>query len=243
MGRHIAFERLHNFRDLGGYRTADGRTVRWGRLYRSDALSKLVGTDLERFAALGVRTVIDLRHPFEIEAKGRVPEATGVAYHNLSIEHRPVDQAAFGPEVDTTAFYARLHADVAADGVKELARALEVIAAGTSGPLVFHCAAGKDRTGLLAALVLGLMGVSEEDIVADYALSELATARLLADWTAANPERSLRWPGWGTAPADAMRIFLAGLTAEHGSVEGYARARLGADDTLLGALREVLLTD
>ncbi|MEU1541461.1 tyrosine-protein phosphatase [Actinacidiphila glaucinigra] len=243
MGRHVAFERLHNFRDMGGYRTAEGRAVRWGRLYRSDALSKLGGADLERFTGLGVRTVIDLRYPFEIEAKGRVPEATGVAYHNLSIEHRPYDQTAFGPEVETTAFYARLHAEVAADGVKELTRALELIAAEGNGPLVFHCAAGKDRTGLLAALVLGLLGVPEEDIVADYALSELATARLLADWTAANPERSLRWPGWGRAPADAMRIFLAGLAAEHGSVEGYARARLGTDDALIADLREALLTD
>src|SRR5438105_1581049 len=106
MIRHIEYERQHNFRYLGGYRTADGRSVRWGRLYRSDSLGKLAdgeeagSADRKTFRGLGVRTVIDLRYPWEIEARGRVPESYGLAYHNLSIEHRPYDQAALGPEID-----------------------------------------------------------------------------------------------------------------------------------------------
>ena len=91
--RHHAFERLVNFRDVGGYPTTDGRTVRWGRFYRSDALGKLQGPDWDRFLALGVRTVIDLRYPFEIAARGRVPTHASIAYHNLSIEQQPYDQA------------------------------------------------------------------------------------------------------------------------------------------------------
>ena len=77
MHRHIEFARVHNLRDLGGYPAADGRTVAWGRLYRSDSLAGLDGDDLDRFAQLGIRTVIDLRYPDEIERNGRVPACPG----------------------------------------------------------------------------------------------------------------------------------------------------------------------
>ncbi|TVL88781.1 tyrosine-protein phosphatase [Streptomyces sp. SAJ15] len=241
MNRHLSFERLHNFRDLGGYRTADGQSVRWGRLYRSDSLSKLAGADWERFLALDIRTVIDLRYPWEIEAKGRVPEHPGLAYHNLSVEHRPYDQAALGPDVDAGPFLAEKFGEVAHDGVAELRQALEVIAAAEGGPVVFHCASGKDRTGLLAALVLALLGVDEDTIVEDFTLTELATERLVADWKAAHPGREPRWPDYGRAPAAVMRIFLADLAERHGSIRGYAADLLGVDEALVAALRAVLL--
>ena len=160
MERHITFQRLHNFRDLGGYRTDDGRTVRWGQLYRSDSLGKLAGADLARFRELGVRTVIDLRYPWEIEARGRVPHHDGLVWHNLSIEHRPYDQATIDPAVDPWRYLADRYAEVAEDGAAELREALEVVAE-ADGPLVFHCASGKDRTGLLAALLLTLLGVDD----------------------------------------------------------------------------------
>lgn len=240
--RHVAFERLHNFRDLGGYRTGDGRTVRRGRLYRSDALSKLRATepDWGRFLSLGVRTVIDLRYPWEIEARGRVPEAAGLTYVNLSVEHRPYDQAEIDPEVDPWRYLADRYAEVALDGAEELRQALEIIASG-SDPQVFHCASGKDRTGLLAALVLALLGVGEDDIAADFALTELSTDRLVAEWKAVHPDRSPRWPGYGRAPEEVMRLFLADLSAAHGSVHAYAARHLGADDHLVTRLRARLL--
>ncbi|WP_343950724.1 tyrosine-protein phosphatase [Nonomuraea longicatena] len=236
MRRHIAFERLHNFRDLGGYRAADGRAVRWGSLYRSDSLSKLAGPDWDRFLALSVGTVIDLRYPWEIAARGRVPGHDGLAYHNLSIEHRPYDQAEISPAVDPWRHLADRYAEVAFDGVAELRRTLEVIAA-ADGPLVFHCASGKDRTGMVAALVLSLLGVPEDVIADDFALTELATERLIADWRAAHPGRELRWPGYGRAPAEVMRHFLADLKAAHGSVEGYVVNALGVDRTVIADLR------
>ncbi|MBB4886221.1 tyrosine-protein phosphatase [Streptomyces netropsis] len=241
MIRHIEFERLHNFRDLGGYRTDDGRTLRWGRLYRSDSLHKLQGEDWERFLALGVRTVIDLRYPWEIARSGRVPEHSQLAYHNLSVEHRPYDQAAIDPALDPWRYLADRYAEVALDGAEELRQALGVIASG-SEPLVFHCQSGKDRTGLLASLVLSLLGVAEEDVLADFALTELATERLVADWRAAHPTRELVWPGYGRAPEEVMRLFLADLAAEYGSVHGYATERLGVDDDLISQLRTQLLT-
>lgn len=240
--RHIGFEGLHNFRDLGGYRTGDGRTVRWRRLYRADSLGRLRGADRDRFLALGVRTVIDLRYPWEAERDGRVADADGLTYHNLSVEHRPYRQAEIDPALDPWRFLADRYAEVAFDGAEELRRALEVIAT-DPGPLVFHCASGKDRTGLLAGLVLTLLGVDEEDVVADFALTELATDRLVADWKAGHPGRTLRWPGYGRAPAEVMRLFLAGLEATYGSVPGYVAGHLGVDDGLVTALRDRLLED
>ncbi|MFG3049981.1 tyrosine-protein phosphatase [Kitasatospora sp. NPDC048239] len=239
MTRHIAFEGLHNFRDLGGYRGVDGRTVQWGLLYRSDSLAKLAGSDGERLRSLGIRTVIDLRYPWEIAAKGRIPEL-GLDYHNLSIEHRPYDQAEIDPDVDPWRYLADRFAEVAEDGVEEIRRVLDLIA-GAEEPLVFHCASGKDRTGLIAALVLSLLGVHEDEIAADFALTELATPRLIADWHAANPGRTLRWPGFGRAPEAVIRLTLADLAAAHGSVRGYAADRLGVDDALVDALRGRLL--
>ena len=242
MKRHIDFARLHNFRDLGGYATQDGRTARWGRLYRSDSLAKLAGEDWERFLALGVRTVIDLRYPWEIAAKGRVPHTDGLVYHNLSIEHRPYDQASLDPGIEPERYLADRYAEVAIDGAKEIRQALEVIATDGSAPLVFHCASGKDRTGLLAALVLGLLGVAEDDIVADFALTELATDRLIADYRANDRNPPLEWPGYGRAPAEIMRLFLTELATRYGSVRGYALNRLGLDDELITALQTRLLT-
>jgi protein-tyrosine phosphatase len=239
--RHIAFEDLHNFRDLGGYRAVDGRPLRWGRLYRSDSLGKLArDADLAAFAALGVRTVIDLRHGFEIEARGRVPERTGVTWHHLSIEHRPYDQAALGPEVKAGPYLAERFREVAEDGVVEIRRALEVIADPDAGPLVFHCASGKDRTGQIAATVLALLGVDDADIVADFELTNLATARLRAAHVVHHGSEP-RWPDFGAAPGEVMARFLAGLSADYGSVRGYAEQRLGVDEALVGRLRQTLL--
>ncbi|WP_441247996.1 tyrosine-protein phosphatase [Kitasatospora sp. McL0602] len=245
MIRHIEFQKLHNFRDLGGYRAADGRSVRWGRLYRSDSLGKLVGApeaDQQAFEKLGIRTVVDLRYPWEIEAKGRVPERHAVDYHNLSIEHRPYDQEALGTDIEVAPFLAGKFAEVAEDGVAELRQVLRLIAEADAAPLVFHCAAGKDRTGIVAALVLSLLGVDEEAIIEDFALTGLATDRFVADWGRVNG-RAPHWPGFGQAPADLMRRFLADLTTRYGSAATYATDRLGADAALVTALHAHLLTD
>lgn len=243
MERHLEFAYLHNFRDLGGYQTEEGRSVRWGRLYRSDTLSKLRGDDLQRFSELGIRTVVDLRYPFEIEARGRVPEAEGMAYHNLSIEHRPYWQADVPADVDTVRFLADRYLEVAEDGVVEIRQVLEILAAEDSAPAVFHCAGGKDRTGLIAALVLTMVGVSEEDIVADYALTGLSAERILAGFLARYPERTYTWPDYGKAPAAVMELFLDELKAKHGSVHGYVTEVLGVDEKIIAALRQHLLTD
>lgn len=156
MKRDISSERPHIVRDVGGHVTEDGRTVRRGQVYRSDSLSGLRGADWDRFLALGVRAVFDLRHPREVEAEGRVPEHPSFTYHRLSPGHRPCGR----PSPDSVA-----------DRAEELRRVLEVIADQAAGPVVFHCAHGEDRTDLPGALLLALLGVSEADIVEDFTLA------------------------------------------------------------------------
>ncbi|GAA5081880.1 protein-tyrosine phosphatase [Thermocatellispora tengchongensis] len=243
MIRHIEFDRLHNFRDVGGYVTADGRRVRWRRLYRSDSLGALTGADAERFLRLGIRTVIDLRHPDEAEAQGRVPGRDGYRYHNLSVEQQPWDRAAYDPRAGLGRFFADHYRRVAEMGTAELADALRLIADADNAPVVVHCAAGKDRTGVVTALVLALLGVPHEDVIADYALTDLAAEKFARDWLARHPGEEIPWAGFGRAPAEAMRLFLTELCAAHGSVRSYCRNALGIGDDLVERLRDHLLED
>jgi protein-tyrosine phosphatase len=242
MTRVIDFERLHNFRDLGGHPTAGGAETRRGVLFRSDSLGKLrTAGDLRRFAELGIQTVIDLRYPWEIEKAGRAPDLEGLRYVNLSIEHQPYDQSILGSDFDPWRFLADRYLEIAKDGVEEIREVLEVIAVPESGPIVFHCASGKDRTGLIAMLVLTLVGVSEEDVIEDFTQTELATDRLIADWKAFYPGRELAWPAYARAPREPMDLFLADFVAEYGSVQNYASAELGIDADLVRALRDKLV--
>jgi len=245
--RHIRFEALHNFRDLGGYATPDGRhRVRPGRLYRTDSLGKLAKDtqDWSRFLALGIRTVIDLRYPWEIETRGRVPDDASFTYHHLSIEHRPYHQATLGAEVEVAPYLAERYLEVAEDGTKEIRGALELVAeaARADEPVVFHCASGKDRTGLLAALVLGLLGIPEPTITEDFSLTELAAPALLAEWKSRNAGRAPTWPGFNRTPESVMRLFLTALRTRYGSLDGYVAQALDLDaDALADTLRTALL--
>jgi protein-tyrosine phosphatase len=220
--------------------------VRWRRLYRADSLGKLVGEDFQRYQRLGIRTVIDLRHDWEVTNEGRVPEHDGVAYHNISIEHQPWDLAALPADLDTAQFLSERYLEVADDGGREIRQVLDLLAdpgpSDEDGAVVFHCAAGKDRTGLIAAVTLDLLGVSEDDIVADFALTERARDRFLADWVANHPGEQPRWVGFGRSPALAMRTFLDTLAVRYGSVRGYATHQLGVDRRRIDALRRRYLT-
>ncbi|MFI6297911.1 tyrosine-protein phosphatase [Nonomuraea sp. NPDC050790] len=242
MIRHIEFANIHNFRDVGGYVAHDGRSVRWQRLYRADSLSWLAGPDLDTFRALKVRTVIDLRHPSEVERRGRVPEAEGLRYHNLPVEGRKWDLDTFDPSTGVERFLADRYLEVSEDGVPLLRSAIETIADADNAPVVIHCAAGKDRTGILIALVLSLAGVSPTDIVADYALTALATPRFVADWQTKHRD-SLMWAGFGAAPAGAMTIFLAEMERRHGSLPQYCSNVLEVEPETVTKLRAHLLTE
>jgi protein-tyrosine phosphatase len=240
--RNVTFSSAYNFRDVGGYAGLDGRTVRWRRLFRADSLHRLKGTDWETFAELGVRSVIDLRRTFEVEQFGRVPEAEGLRYFNPVLEHIDWKDVPHPEGTQHDRWLADRYLNFLADGQAGLSTALRVIADPDAAPVVVHCMAGKDRTGVVCALTLSLLGVSDEDIARDYAMTEVAMRRLTEYLRAKNPEVIEGQDHMFDSPLEAMMVFLADVRTLHGSVEKYVR-QIGVSAEQVAAMRDHLLTD
>lgn len=239
--RGVSFTHVFNFRDLGGYRTGDGRYVRWQRLFRSDDLSRLRDDDRDRFAALRIRTVVDLRRPHEIDSDGRVPPWQEFRYHHVHLTHSPWPDERFTDTAHRVRFLVeryRLMSEEARVGIGET---LRLIADAEAVPLVFHCMAGKDRTGLISALTLSLLGVSDQDIADDYELSELAEPAVWTYLARIRPDLdALRQHHIIVSPREGMLGFLADLRARYGSVAEYA-ASVGVTAAHHKAMRDHLL--
>jgi protein tyrosine/serine phosphatase len=237
----VSFSATYNFRDVGGYAGLDGRTVRWRRLFRADSLHRLKGDDWEAFAALGVKTVIDLRRAFEVEEHGRVADYEGLDYRHLVLEHIDWKDVPYPGDVVHERWLADRYLNFAEDGRAALSTALSVIADPEAAPVVVHCMAGKDRTGVTCALALSLIGVSDQDIAADYALTTAAMQSLVEYLRINNPAAIEGQEHMFDSPAEAMMLFLADLRAMHGSIENYAR-EIGLKDEQVAAMRDHLLT-
>jgi protein-tyrosine phosphatase len=241
--RIVPFDACFNFRDLGGYETADGRHVRWGAVFRSDTLHRLTTADRHRALALGVRTVIDLRSIGELERNGGFPRADEVTFHHLPLEEEiPRDPP--HPETPEPP-PGEIYTEIATAGKTSAARVLRVIAEGEHA-VVFHCASGKDRTGIIAALLLSALGVPDATIVADYHLTERSLGPAVA-WAEANEpqlaELLARFPPWMLrAPTATMHAFLDSLRDRHGSIEGYL-VDAGLEAEVVEVLRARLLVD
>jgi protein tyrosine/serine phosphatase len=236
--RSYPFQGTFNFRDVGGYVGLDGRTVRWGRLYRSDSLHRIDDADREAFHELGVRTVVDLRRPREVERDGRVPEYDGLAYHHIHPEHE--EWGRYDPAETLERYLADRYADLAETGAAGIGAALTVIADPSNAPVVVHCVAGKDRTGIVCALTLALLGVDDGAVADDYALSTEASARFSVWIRETMPGEAELPPPFLSSPAAAMALFLADLRERYDGVEGYARhAGVAADE--IASLRDHLL--
>ena len=244
--RRIPLERAFNFRDLGGYAAGDGRTVRWGLLYRADGIHRIVGADQARVAALGIRTVLDLRTRGELDDHGRAPaESIAAAYHHLPLLEHVWERDLPVAEYDAVEFLAGRYLQMLELGRASIVTALTAMADLERLPIVFHCSAGKDRTGVLAAVLLSVLGVSNDDIAADYALSRSAM-RELAEWVRIErPESyetmSAQPPAFLDAPPLAMQQFLVRARAQYGSLTDYVNGA-GLADGAVEALRDVLLS-
>jgi len=235
MNRSIDLEGCLNFRDLGGYPTEDGRRVRWRRVFRSDALHLLSASDVSRLRdELGLTDVVDLRSSAERRADPRRPlEEIAIRTHHAPLfdgETRSSEQRA---EIEMVTLADR-YVGLAEFAKPAIGRVVSLIA-GSPGPCVFHCAAGKDRTGVISAVLLGVLGVRDEIIIADYAATRENLDAIV--------ERLLSTEGYQTMlaslPPDTMHAepatmveMLTRLRERYGSMRGYATAAAVSEHTL-----------
>ncbi|WP_121187963.1 tyrosine-protein phosphatase [Nocardiopsis sp. Huas11] len=246
-----------NFRDLGGLRSASGRTVRPGLLYRSDALHSVSTEDLAAYHGLGIRQLVDLRTPVERE---RLPDIVpdGAEYAVVAVQGQNAAGANFtdtlaDPDAARAVFadgaaerfmyavYRELVADEEAlTGYREL---VERVATGPSS-LVFHCSAGKDRTGWGAAIILTLLGVDRADVLADYLASNERQANTDAWMRRLSVNSGLDWedvaPMTRVRPAYLETAF-AHVDEVYGSFDQYVADGLKISETVVERLRERLL--
>lgn len=238
MDRQIDLDGCVNFRDLGGYPTSTGRALRWRTLFRSDALHALSAADILRFRdELAISDIVDLRSSFELSNEGRGPlEAEPIGFHHLplfdgdtrSADHAAAEQMSLGER------YVGL-LEMARDPI---ARVIETLAQARRGA-VYHCAAGKDRTGVISAVLLGVLDVHDDLIVADYALSAKNIDAII--------ERVMNMKGYEDTlremPADTlhakpetMEIVVREIGERYGSMTGYLRES-GVGDDVFAALK------
>jgi protein-tyrosine phosphatase len=250
--RRLPLQGTFNFRDLGGYPTVHGRETAWGRVFRSDALHHLTGDDQAHLQGLGLATVVDLRGPGEAERVGTwpPPPAAGgpggrgdILYVNLPVippdswEDPTVPTAAKDGRAERYLWYLEV-------GAEALTGALELIARREQCPLVFHCAAGKDRTGIVAALALATVGVERDAIVADYVATTEGMHGIM-DRLRSHPVYqpgidSIR-PEQHLPDAQVMEHFLDGLEERYGGAEAWLLSA-GISPSTVDRLRTTLLT-
>jgi len=208
-----------NFRDLGGHPTPTG-VVRRGHLFRSDSLAQCTPDDVEHLVrSHRVATIVDLRRELEVEmAPMDTLRGAGVRVEHLSLID-PAVPAISTQDIDGT--LTDRYVSILSTSGTQFVSVMQLIADERNHPLVFQCAAGKDRTGLVAALVLELLGVDDEVIVADYAKTAEVADLILARLTATMPNVGTLGPRIMSAEASTMRGALDWLRATHGSAEAY----------------------
>lgn len=239
----VDLEGCFNFRDLGSYRTRSGRQMRNGLIFRSDGLQHLSERDLLKLREeVGLRLIIDLRSPLEVEEIGCGPiagQAEIVAVPLFNQTRADANQHTNFKIPDNMGDLYFIMLQFAGGPIAEVIRLL----AEADSPAVFHCAAGKDRTGVISAILLSLLGVPRETIVADYAFSrkniDRINERLDSSDTYKNMMHTMPEDAYDADPA-AMESFLDRVDRELDGVEAWAAGR-GIDRSIRDRLEEKLL--
>jgi len=236
--RHLPIAGTYNIRDLGGYSAGEGTTL-WRRMLRADGLHRVDGEGMAALVHEGVATVIDLRNAAERAAQPNPFRDNGrVRYHAISL----FDNLAptYGPQSDTLF---ELYICALSERRSAIAEVLTLIAEAEGDTVLFHCTAGKDRTGLIAALLLANAGVEMETIVEDYALTKDMIAPLLGEFLQnaalhGTDAEGLK-PFLACAP-ETMRATLAHIVAKYRSIADYL-IHAGLSEGMTARLRSRLL--
>ena len=248
----LAIEGAYNFRDIGGLEAGDGRKVARGRVYRSGALSGLDNADQTALAELGIRWICDFRStPERSRRPTRAPALTACEiwtyeHEEGTAELRRALTAAGATGESARSFMQETYKTLAYGQTRAYRALFRQLANGVS-PVLFHCSAGKDRTGVAAALLLDVLGVPRDAIVEEYALSNryFEHARnLLRSETAAGElkaiDESVLSPVLRADPDYIVAMFSA-VEGRHGSAEGFLIEELELSKRDVEALRELLL--
>lgn len=238
--RSLGLQGATNFRDLGGYRGADGRHVAWRRLFRSDNLARLTPEDEQAMRDLQVRHSFDFRGVHE-------RESAPYAFDGLNQVSLPIEPTVVQGLQDLVAAGERVTPPIAVSLMQDTYRgfvrhnaprfsALFDALLSNDEPLVFHCTAGKDRTGFAAALILHTLGVHPDDIMADYLLTNTLYQRPASTVATTTPIEVMRVI-WQVQP-DFLHAALEAVEDGWGDTDTYLREALGVDARTQQALRE-----
>ncbi len=238
--RHTPFNGCFNFRDIGGYPTTDGQQVRWGRFYRAGRQDRMTSEDLAQLKKLGIKTQIDLRKADEIADQGTGPLVQqGATHHHLSVIPTGGLEK-LSQLVGDTGISGKRYLGYLEFGPETWLQLFNILADAHSAPMVLHCTAGKDRTGVSTAFLLSVLGVSREIIEADYLLTNNDVDRQVAfiEQTVGLPAGMSRTDMQRAAgvPETAMHDFLNGLDERWGGALGYLQS-IGLDDGTFDAVR------
>lgn len=263
--RQVSLRGANNVRDIGGYPTGDGRSVRWGKVFRADSLSSLTDDDVNYLHASRIRTVVDFRGPQEVEGAG--PDRVSAGTTHI---HTPLLD-------DSTSAFAAVMTRALAEGdgdsmaemlgggkaeeisehgfVRQLGRpatmagyadTLRRIAEAPDEPLLYHCAGGKDRTGMMTALLMGILGVPDREIIYDFTLSNHFNERInkqrFDSLASRGVDIELVRPLMEQRPSQ-IEAMLATIRAEHSDWDDFARDCLKLSATEIGSIRKALISD
>lgn len=249
--RNIPLEGGHNFRDLGGYQTSDGHRVRWGRVYRSGSLGHLTENDLNLLEKLGVKIVCDFRTQMELrEEPDKLPPGVKYQHMPLSPENQLTPSASdiMKNLKNLDAWMLRTYINIFIDQNGMLFGEILRLAADEANlPLLFHCTAGKDRTGIAASLLLLALGVPESTVIADYSLTNFSFDALYTRLAEHMPNARLRsrltyalQPLLFANPS-TLTTALRHIDEKYGSVRNYLIQQAGITETHLERLHANLL--
>ncbi len=240
--RRIVLDGLHNLRDIGGYPTTDGKTIKWRTLFRSDSLHALTEESLAAVRALGLRTIVDLRRAGEIAEEPNLFANDGeIRYLNLPI----FDDS----NVQSLDLAHRTHRALYESYVEncrpQLRAVLIALTDDAAQPALVHCKVGKDRTGVSVALLLGAAGVPDAIIADDYAVSAGYLEPLLVRWRVQMVARGdaaeiERWENLIQSPREAMLDLLQYLHERYGGVVPYLRTLDLTDDQIATMRRAIV---
>jgi protein-tyrosine phosphatase len=223
--RFWTLDGCNNFRDLGGLRTRTGAALRGRRIFRSDSLAAASARDRDRFRRLGLVTVLDLRAEHEVSLGGRYHD-DGVTVHALPFGDL-LDPATDWAAWNDPGYVAGRYYDLCFTARDSIMEALAILTDPAAYPAVIHCSLGKDRTGVLVALLLRALGVPARDIIDEYALSRLGALRIVAGLQERMgsdvDDLEPYLPALLHAEPDTMRRFLRCVHDDFDGVTGYLR--------------------